>query len=53
LHKNALVLFSHACESAGSSALDTKDIGVNEATKRVEDYAKPFVKLGAALLLCK
>jgi hypothetical protein len=48
LHKNALVLFSHACESAGSSALDTKDIGVNEATKRVEDYAKPFVKLGAA-----
>lgn len=48
LHKNALVLFNHACSSAGSSAADDKDIGINEATKRVEDYAKPFVKLGAA-----
>lgn len=45
LHKNAFVLFNHACESAGTSADDTKDIGIALATKRVEDYAKPFVKL--------
>jgi len=48
LHKNALVLFNHACSSAGSSAADDNDIGITEATKRVEDYAKPFVKIGAA-----
>jgi hypothetical protein len=45
LHKNAFVFFNHACESAGSSARDRWDIGIAEATKRVEDYAKPFVKL--------
>ena len=47
LHKNALVLFNHACSSAGSSAADRNDIGIVEATKRVEDYAKPFLKLNA------
>jgi len=47
LHKNALVLFNHACSSAGSSADDIGDIGITEATKRVIDYAKPFVKLKA------
>jgi hypothetical protein len=45
LHKNALVLFNHACSSAGSSADDNGDIGITEATRRVVDYAKPFVKL--------
>ena len=48
LHKNALVLFNHVCSSAGSSAADNDDVGIGEATKRVEDYAKPFVKIGAA-----
>ena len=45
LHKNALVLFNHACSIAGSSANDNEDIGITEATRRVVDYAKPFVKL--------
>jgi len=47
LNKNALVLFNHACSSAGSSAADDYDIGIEEATRRVEDYAKPFIKLNA------
>lgn len=47
LNKNALVLFNHACYSAGSSASDINDIGIEEATTRVEDYAKPFIKLNA------
>ena len=47
LNKNALVLFNHACSSAGSKASDDYDIGIEEATRRVEDYAKPFIKLNA------
>lgn len=47
LNKNALVLFNHACSSAGSSGFDDYDIGIEEATRRVEDYAKPFIKLNA------
>ena len=43
LHKNAIVIFNHACESAGTSLLDTKDIGQIEALRRVGDYAKPFI----------
>ena len=43
LHKNAIVIFNHACESAGASLLDTKDIGQIEALRRVGDYAKPFI----------
>ena len=49
LHKNALVIFNHACESAGSSALDTKDIGEKEAFRRVGDYAKPFIASNASV----
>jgi len=45
LHRNALVIFNHACSSAGSSAGDKGDIGINEATRRVEDYAKVFIPL--------
>ncbi len=48
LHKNALVIFNHACESAGASAPDTKDIGQAEAIRRVSDYAKTFVGLNAS-----
>lgn len=44
LHKNAIVIFNHACESAGSSLVDTKDIGQVEAFRRVGDYAKPFIE---------
>lgn len=47
LHKNALVIFNHACESAGSSATDKGDIGKAEALRRVGDYAKPYVNLKA------
>ena len=43
LHKNAIVIFNHACESAGTSLVDTKDIGQTEAFRRVGDYAKPFI----------
>ncbi|MBK6834273.1 MAG: hypothetical protein IPG89_08380 [Bacteroidetes bacterium] len=48
LAKNALVLFNHVCGGAGSSADDTKDIGKEEAMKRVGDYAKPFIINNAA-----
>lgn len=48
LAKNALVLFNHVCRGAGSSADDTKDIGKEEAMKRVGDYAKPFIMNNAA-----
>ena len=47
LHKNALVFFNHACQSAGSSASDKVDIGKAEALKRVGDYAKPYIDLNA------
>lgn len=48
LHKNAIVIFNSACSSAGTSALDNGDIGVNEALKRVGEYAFPFIKSGSA-----
>lgn len=48
LHKNAIVIFNSACNSAGTSAGDNGDIGVNEALKRVSEYAYPFIKLGSA-----
>lgn len=46
LAKNAMVLFSSVCNGAGSSASDVADIGIEEATKRVTDYARPFFKMG-------
>lgn len=48
LKKNALVIFKSVCNGAGSSASDNKDIGVDEAKKRVTHYAYPFFKVGAS-----
>ena len=48
LKKNAIVLFKSVCGGAGSSASDSKDIGIHEATSRVTDYAQPFFTIGAA-----
>jgi len=48
LKKNAIVLFKSVCGGAGSSAVDSKDIGIEEATTRVTDYAQPFFTIGAA-----
>lgn len=47
LKKNAIVLFKSVCGGAGSSASDSKDIGIEEATTRVTDYAQPFFTIGA------
>jgi hypothetical protein len=49
LHKNAIIIFNHACESAGSSAVDTKDIGQKEAFRRVGDYARPFIESNVSI----
>ncbi|MGV1011327.1 MAG: hypothetical protein ACOYBS_02675 [Flavobacterium sp.] len=46
--KNALVLFKSVCGGAGSSADDIKDIGIEEAAKRVADYSQPFFSVGAS-----
>lgn len=48
LSKNAIVLFVSVCRGAGSSAEDEGDIGIKEAYKRVTDYARPFIQLGAS-----
>ncbi len=42
------MLIKSVCGGAGSSAVDTKDIGIVEATKRVTDYAQPFFSIGAS-----
>ena len=47
LKKNALVIFNHACHSAGSSAGDTETLTEMQAIERVENYAEPFMKIGA------
>ena len=49
LKKNAIVLFKSVCRGAGSSADDSNDIGIEEATTRVSDYAQPFFTIGAAI----
>lgn len=48
LKNNALIIFNHACESAGSSALDKTDIGLTDAFTRVTEYAKPFLEHNAS-----
>jgi hypothetical protein len=48
LKKNAVVLFKSVCGGAGSSAVDSKDIGIEEAATRVTDYAQPFFIIGAS-----
>ena len=48
LNKNAVVLFKSVCYGAGSSAGDDSDIGIDEATRRVTNYARLFIEQGAA-----
>jgi len=47
LHKNAVVLFNHVCYGAGSSASDKSQLTDEEATRRVQEYAKTFIDLGS------
>ena len=42
-----LIIYLNACGSAGSSAGDPDDIGIEEATKRVCDTSLPFFMAGA------
>lgn len=49
--KNHIIIFQHACYSAGSSENDKGDIGVEEAKKRVTNYSKGFINNGAGLYL--
>ena len=48
LKANAIVIFKSVCGGAGSSASDDGDIGGKTALKRVSDYSKPFLKIGAS-----
>lgn len=48
LKNNSLVLFKSVCYGAGSTAGDDEDIQINEAKKRVTEYAYPFFEIGAA-----
>jgi hypothetical protein len=47
LAPNAIVMI-YACYSAGSSGMETYDIGIDEARRRVLQYSAPFVELGIA-----
>lgn len=47
LAKNAIVGFQSVCFGAGSSAGDDEEITIDEAAKRVNWYAEPFLKAGA------
>jgi hypothetical protein len=46
LAQNSVVVFNHACFTAGSSAVDVNDIGVMEAHRRVAMYAHPYIDSG-------
>jgi hypothetical protein len=47
LAANAVVVFNHACFTAGSSSCDNgKDIGIVEVHRRVAMYAHPFMDMG-------
>jgi hypothetical protein len=48
IKKNALIVMNHVCRAAGSSAEDSRDIGVTVAQSRVSDYSKPFINLGSS-----
>ena len=48
LAPHALVMFNHACFTAGSAGGDVGDIGLKEAHRRVAIYSHPFVDLGVA-----
>ena len=45
---NPVIIYNHACGSAGSSAFDPNDIGIKEAINRITDTALPFFMSGAA-----
>jgi len=51
LRPGALVLFAHACFTAGAAAGDGAGITVREAQRRVACYAKPFLTAGAGFYL--
>jgi hypothetical protein len=46
--KKPLVIYKSACFGAGSSASDTKDIGIGEARRRVLGYARVYHDIGAS-----
>lgn len=48
LKNNSLILFKSVCYGAGSTAGDDEDIQVEEAKRRVTEYAYPFFEIGAA-----
>jgi hypothetical protein len=47
LKRKALVIYSSVCGGAGSSASDTKDIGIEEAKRRVLGSGLPYILAGA------
>ena len=47
-NRNPVVIYQSACGAAGSSAWDKLEIGVQEASKRVAETAKPFLAIGAS-----
>ncbi|MBN1488036.1 MAG: hypothetical protein JW981_10370 [Anaerolineae bacterium] len=46
LAEESIMIFSHACFTAGSSASDPADLSQAEAERRVKMYAEPFVDIG-------
>lgn len=46
LAANSVVVFNHACFTAGSAAGDENDIGVVEAHRRIAMYAHPYIDAG-------
>lgn len=47
LARNAIIML-YGCFTAGSSSMDSKDIGLAEAQRRVVQYSDPFFDIGAA-----
>ncbi len=43
-----IIIYNHACGSAGTSSSDPNEIGVKEAINRITDTALPFFMSGAA-----
>lgn len=46
LADDSVIIFSHACFTAGSAAGDPADLPLSEAQRRVTMYADPFTDLG-------
>lgn len=47
LKKNSLVIFNHACNSAGSSAWDIPVLDLETAKQRVENFSDTYFRAGA------